>query len=185
MALIGFARVSTENQELTNQLEQLTGAGCERIFHGKQSGISKENVLQLQALVDYARDGDAVVVTKLDRLGRSLKSILETIQRLADKKVTFKTLDGSIDTTNSSPFATAQLSLIGVFAQLERDLIVQRTGEGRKSAIARGVKFGRKPSLTHEQQKEVKAKIKRRESVYAIAKQYEVSRQTIMRIRDK
>lgn len=114
MALIGFARVSTEQQELTNQLEQLTEVGCDKIYHGKQSGISKENESQLKALIEYVREGDTVLVTKLDRLGRSLKSILETMQSLADKNVTFKTLDGSIDTTNNSPFATAQLSLIGV-----------------------------------------------------------------------
>jgi DNA invertase Pin-like site-specific DNA recombinase len=185
MALIGFARVSTENQELTNQLEQLKSAGCSKIYHGKQSGVSKENEVQIQALIEWVREGDTVIVTKLDRLGRSLKSILEIMRALADKKVTFKTLDGSIDTTNNSPFATAQLSLIGVFAQLERDLIVQRTGEGRKAAIAKGVKFGRKSALSEEQHKDVKARIRRGETIYSLAQKFEVSRQTIMRTRDK
>lgn len=185
MALIGFARVSTEQQELTIQLEQLNSVDCEKIFHGKQSSISKENEYQLSALIDYVREGDIVVVTKLDRLGRSLKSILETIHSLTEKKVMFKTLDGAIDTTNNTPFATAQLSLIGVFAQLERDLIVQRTGEGRSAALAKGVKFGRKSALNAEKQAIVKKEIKKGTSIYSLAKKFEVSRQTIMRIRDK
>jgi DNA invertase Pin-like site-specific DNA recombinase len=129
MQLIGFARVSTSNQDLANQLKMLEEHGCHKILHGKQSGSSKENESNLKELVDYVREGDTVVVTKLDRLGRSLKSILETIQQITDKNATLKTLDGAIDTTNCSPFAQAQLNLIGTFAQLERDLIVQRTTE--------------------------------------------------------
>lgn len=116
MQLIGFARVSTSNQDLTNQLKTLEEHDCNKIFHGKQSGKSKENEFKLKELVDYVRQGDTVVVTKLYRLGRSLKSILETIQQISDEGATLKTLDGAIDTTNSSPFAQAQLNLIGTFA---------------------------------------------------------------------
>lgn len=141
MALIGFARVSTVGQELDNQIAALEKEGCDRIFHGKQSGVSVENEQKLKELVDYIRDGDVVVVTKLDRLGRSLKSILEVIQQITDKGSTFRTLDGAVNTTNDSPFARAQLSLIGTFAQLERDLIAQRTTEGREAAKTRGCVF--------------------------------------------
>jgi len=185
MALVGFARVSTVGQDLDNQLEALEKAGCERIFHGKQSGVSKENENKLNELVAYVRDGDVVVTTKLDRLGRSLKSILEIIQQITDKGATFKTLDGAINTTNDSPFARAQLSLIGTFAQLERDLIAQRTTEGREAAKTRGVKFGRKSALSEEQQKQVLKKLSNGGTVYALAKEYQVSRQTIMRVRDR
>ena len=185
MALIGFARVSSEGQDLTNQIKALEKEGCDRIFHGKQSGVSEQNETKLKEMIDYVRDGDVVVVTKLDRLGRSLKSILEVIQQLTDKSVTFKTLDGAINTTNASPFATAQLSLIGTFAQLERDLIAQRTSEGREAARAKGVKFGRKSALSEDQQKQVKAKLKAGATIYGLAKEYEVSRQTIMRVRDR
>lgn len=184
MQLIGFARVSTNSQDLDNQLKTLEEHGCNKIFHGKQSGKSKENELKLKELVDYVRERDTVVVTKLDRLGRSLKSILETIQQITDKGASLKTLDGAIDTTNSSPFAQAQLNLIGTFAQLERDLIVQRTTEGREAAKDRGVKFGRKSVLTEEQRKSIKKKLSNGATVYALAKDYEVSRQTIMRVRD-
>ncbi len=184
MQLIGFARVSTNNQDLDNQLKTLEENGCNKIFHGKHSGNSKDNELKLNELVDYVREGDIVVVTKLDRLGRSLKSILETIQKITDKNATLKTLDGAIDTTNSSPFAQAQLNLIGTFAQLERDLIVQRTTEGREAAKEKGVRFGRKSVLTDEQRKAIKKKLANGGTVYALAKEYEVSRQTIMRVRE-
>lgn len=185
MAIVGFARVSTVGQDLQNQLEALTAAGCEPIFYGKQSGISKENEKKLSELVAYVRDGDVVVTTKLDRLGRSLKYILEVIQQITDKGATFKTLDGAVNTTNDSPFARAQLSLIGTFAQLERDLIAQRTTEGREAAKGKGVKFGRKPALTATEQKLVVSSLSNGASVYGLAKKYSVSRQTIMRIRDK
>lgn len=184
MSLIGFARVSTREQDLKIQLEQLEKINCDKIFYGKQSGVSEQNTLKLAELVDYVRAGDVVVTTKLDRLGRSLKAILEVLQQLRDKDVQFKTLDGSIDTTNNSPFAQAQISLIGTFAQLERDLIVQRTGEGREAAIAKGVKFGRKSILSDEQKNEIKGKLKKEATVYRLAKDYDVSRQTIMRVRD-
>ena len=185
MQLIGFARVSTNSQDLANQLKMLEDFGCSKVFNGKQSGTSKENEIKLKELVDYVREGDTVVVTKLDRLGRSLKSILETIQQITDKRATLKTLDGAIDTTNSSPFAQAQLNLIGTFAQLERDLIVQRTTEGRDAAKNKGVKFGRKSVLTEEQRQSIKKKLSKGATVYALAKEYEVSRQTIMRVRDQ
>ena len=183
MQLVGFARVSTSSQDLANQLKTLEEHGCNKVFHGKQSGKSKENELKLKELVDYVRQGDTVVVTKLDRLGRSLKSILETIQQITDKGATLKTLDGAIDTTNSSPFAQAQLNLIGTFAQLERDLIVQRTTEGREAAKEKGVKFGRKSVLTEEQRRTIRNELAKGATVYGLAKEYQVSRQTIMRVR--
>jgi len=184
MSIIGFARVSTKEQDLKIQLEQLESIKCDKIFYGKQSGVSEQNTLKLAELVDYVRAGDVVVTTKLDRLGRSLKAILEVLQQLKDKDVQFKTLDGAIDTTNNSPFAQAQISLIGTFAQLERDLIVLRTGEGREAAKANGVTFGRKSILSDEQKKEIKGKLKKEATVYRLAKDYGVSRQTIMRVRD-
>jgi DNA invertase Pin-like site-specific DNA recombinase len=103
--------------------------------------------------------------------------VVHLFNAIADQKlVQINTLDGSIDTTNNSPFATAQLSLIGVFAQLERDLIVQRTGEGRKIAIAKGVKFGRKSALDESKQKDVKLRTIKGDTIYSIAKDLKVSR---------
>jgi DNA invertase Pin-like site-specific DNA recombinase len=183
MALVGFARVSTREQDLEIQLEALNNIGCDKIFHGKQSGVSEQNATKLAELVEYVRAGDIVVTTKLDRIGRSLKAILEVLQQLRDKDVQFKTLDNAIDTTNESPFAQAQIAMIGTFAQLERDLIAQRTGEGREAAKANGVKFGRKSILSDDKKQEIKGKLKKGATVYRLAIDYDVSRQTIMRVR--
>jgi DNA invertase Pin-like site-specific DNA recombinase len=122
MALIGFARVSTKEQDLSSQLEQLKAAGCDEVFSGKQSGATDENEKKLTELINYVRKDDTVVTTKLDRLGRSLRMILNTADLIHEKGARLRTLDGAIDTSNNSPFAKAQLSLIGTFAQLERVL---------------------------------------------------------------
>jgi DNA invertase Pin-like site-specific DNA recombinase len=179
---IGYARVSTQEQDLQSQLLQLSEAGCEHTFHGKHSGAKGENQKQLDKLVEYVRKGDTVLVTKLDRLGRSLKMILATLEQLEAKGVAVRSLDGAVDTTNQSPTATAQRSLIAVFAQLERDLIVSRTSEGRDAAISRGVKFGRKQKLTLEQQLEIRARHQHGESIRKLAGEYHVGRPTIDRV---
>lgn len=183
--LIGYARVSTKEQDLDNQLEALHEAGCEKVIHGKQSGSSKENDQKLAELVEYVRDGDVVVVTKLDRLGRSLKMILQTLEDIHGKGAMLKTLDGAIDTSQQPPFSKAMVSLIGTFAELERNLIVSRTSEGREAAQKRGVKFGRKPSMTEDEQRQALARLKEGQSVRATAIEFGVTRQTLYRVKEK
>jgi DNA invertase Pin-like site-specific DNA recombinase len=183
--LIGYARVSTKEQDLDNQLEALTKAGCEKIIHGKQSGSSAVNDQKLAELVDYVRGGDVVVVTKLDRLGRSLKMILQTLEDIHGKGAMLKTLDGAIDTSQKSPFSQAMVSLIGTFAELERNLIVSRTSEGRDAAKRKGVKFGRKPTMTESEQQQALAKMKAGQSVRATAIEFGVTRQTLYRVKKK
>jgi len=180
--LIGYARVSTQEQDLQTQLDQLKAAGCDKVFHGKHSGAKEENRKQLEKVVEYAREGDTVLVTKLDRLGRSLKMILAVLEQLAVKGVAVRSLDGAVDTTNQSPTAKAQQALIAVFAQLERDLIVTRTTEGRDAAKDRGVKFGRKPKLSPEQQQDIRARHTAGESVRKLASEHGVGRPTIDRV---
>jgi DNA invertase Pin-like site-specific DNA recombinase len=184
MAFIGFARVSTKEQDLSAQIERLQAAGCDEIFSGKQSGASDENERKLDELIRYIRQSDTFVVTKLDRLGRSLKMVLDTIDRIHQKNATQKTLDGAIDTSNNSPFAKAQSSLIGTFAQLERDLIVSRTGEGRERAMQKGVNFGRKPKLNPKQIKEINKlrAIGKGLSINKRSQKFGVSRMTISRV---
>tara|TARA_B110000211_G_scaffold136954_1_gene156691 strand:- start:4059 stop:4631 length:573 start_codon:yes stop_codon:yes gene_type:complete len=184
MSLVGFARVSTRVQDLSSQIEALKAAGCEDIFHGKQSGASLDNDIKLSEMVNYIRKNDVVVVTKLDRLGRSLRSILSTIDAIHGKKATLRSLDGAIDTSNNSPFAKAQLSLIGTFAQLERDLIIDRTSEGRERAIKAGVEFGRPPKLSNEEKKTIKKLYADGDgkTMQELANKYNVSRMTISRV---
>lgn len=185
MSNIGFARVSASSQDLAIQLEALNDAGCSDIFHGKQSGVSDENESKLAELIRYIRKGDVVIVTKLDRLGRSLKSILATIDAIHANKATLRTLDGVIDTSNNSPFAKATVALIGVFSQLERDLIIARTSEGRVAAQAAGKHMGRPPKISDEDRAKIKKALKKDHNVSAQARKYDVSRTTIRRIKNE
>lgn len=180
MALIGFARVSTTKQDLTFQIEALQAAGCSEIFSGKQSGVSDDNEKKLAEMIKYIRKDDVVIVTKLTRLGRSLKSILSAIESIHAKKATLKTLDDVIDTSNDSPFAKATVNLIAVLAQLDRDLIISRTAEGRELAKSRGKHLGRRKTISEDDRKKIRSSKK---SVMALARQYKVSHTTINRIK--
>lgn len=178
---VGFARVSTKKQELNVQLSKLDEYGCEKIFQGKQSGTSIKNDEKLMELIDFIRDGDEVIVTRLDRLGRSLKSILEAIESIHNKGACLNIIDGSLNTNNNNPFATAMINLCGVFAQLDRDLIKARTAEGREEAKAKGKHMGRLPALSDKQAKELYKDKLNGESISALAKKYSVSRPTVHR----
>lgn len=182
--LVGYARVSTIVQDLSSQITSLENAGCKKIFSGKYSGSSKDNDAQLQSLIDYVRDDDVVVVTRLDRLGRSLKAILRTIDKIHEKNASLRTLDGSLDTSQRTALSQAMVSLIGVFAQLERDLILDRTSEGRAAAIEAGKHMGRPPKIRENERKQIRKRLKS-ESVSKLSREFQVSRQTIMRIRDE
>jgi DNA invertase Pin-like site-specific DNA recombinase len=178
MSLIGYARVSTQDQNLSAQLEALQEAGCTKVFYGKQSGKSDDNQKKLEQLVDYARAGDIVVLTKLDRLGRSLSRILLTIQELEKKGVAMKTLDGQVDTASSNPMQKAMTQLLGVFAELEHSIITDRLQSGR----IRTGKLGGKPRILSSQQvAEITKLHKEGTSKRQLAIQFKVSRATIMR----
>jgi DNA invertase Pin-like site-specific DNA recombinase len=186
MSKIGFARVSTNQQDLTIQLEALNSVNCEEIFFGKQSGTSSENEAKLAELIKFIRKGDIVLVTKLDRIGRSLKSVLSTIDSIHEKGATIRSLDGVIDTSNQSPFAKAMVNLIGTFAQLERDLIISRTQEGREAAKMAGKHLGRPFTISTKDRASIKTKLSNNVSnISQMAQRYSVSRTTIRRIRDE
>lgn len=146
--LIGYARVSTWDQETDLQIAALKEAGCSRIFEEKASG-TKTDRPQLVAALDYLREGDTLVVWRLDRLGRSLRHLIETVSDLDDRGVGFKSIHESIDTTT----ATGRLvfHIFGALAEFERELIVDRTKAGLAAARERGAKPGRKPVLSADQ----------------------------------
>ncbi|WP_274063338.1 recombinase family protein [Vibrio parahaemolyticus] len=179
MALIGYARVSTADQDLSAQLEALTTAGCQKIFYGKQSGTSDDNKNKLAELLHYVREGDTVVLTKLDRMGRSLNMILATIQQLQEQGVQVKTLDGQVDTTSENAMQRAMTQLLGVFAELEHSIIVDRLQSGRERT---GNKGGRKSTISEDQRKEIKQKLASGASVSALARDFRTSRATIYRV---
>lgn len=178
---VGFARVSTKEQELDLQLKLLNDFGCEKVFHGKHSGVSVKNDEKLKELIDFIREGDEVVVTRLDRLGRSLKSILDAIDNIHKKGACLNIIDGSLNTRNDNPFSNAMINLCGVFAQLERDLIKVRTAEGRAEAKANGKHLGRMPALSEKQAQELFKAKSNGESISALARKYNVSRATVHR----
>ncbi|MFA3791681.1 recombinase family protein [Aliiglaciecola sp. SL4] len=178
---VGFARVSTQEQDLNVQLSKLNEFGCEKIFQGKQSGASIKNEEKLKELIDFIREGDEVIVTRLDRLGRSLKSILDSIDSIHNKGACLNIIDGSLNTSNDNPFSNAMINLCGVFAQLERDLIKVRTAEGREEAKAKGKHLGRSPALSDEQAKELLKDKLNGESIASLARKYDVGRPTVHR----
>jgi DNA invertase Pin-like site-specific DNA recombinase len=143
MAIIGYARVSTEEQDLTVQLEQLQTTGMDKIFQEKASGV-KEDRPQLQAMLEYVREGDTVVVCKLDRLARSTRHLLEIVDGLEKKQVAFKVLNINLDT--STPTGKLMLSMLAAIGQFERELLLERQKEGIRLAKAKGVYIGRKPT---------------------------------------
>ncbi|EHR6926459.1 recombinase family protein [Vibrio parahaemolyticus] len=179
MALIGYARVSTQDQCLESQLEALTAAGCQKVFYGKQSGKSDDNKNKLAELLNYVREGDIVVLTKLDRMGRSLNMILATIQKLQEQGVQIKTLDRQVDTTSENAMQRAMTQLLGVFAELEHSIIVDRLQSGRERT---GNKGGRKSAISEAQRKEIKQKLASGASVSALARDFRTSRATIHRV---
>jgi DNA invertase Pin-like site-specific DNA recombinase len=142
--LIGYARVSTADQDPQLQIEALDRAGCEKVFSDKVSGSRAERPGLDQAL-SHARKGDTLVVWKLDRLGRSLKHLIETVAQLDKRGIGFKSLSESIDTT--TPGGKLIFHVFGALAEFERELIRERTGAGLASARARGRKGGRPKSL--------------------------------------
>jgi DNA invertase Pin-like site-specific DNA recombinase len=180
MAILGYARVSTQGQDLTGQLEGLKHAGAETIFREKVSGVRADRP-QLAKLMAKLMPGDIVVVTKLDRLGRSTRELLELIEHIGKAGAAFRSLGDPLWDTSSSQGRLLS-TLLAAIADFERDLIRERTGEGRKRAMAAGTKFGRPRKLSDYQRQEA---IKRRsdgETLAAISKSYGVSIAMISRL---
>ena len=147
--LLGYARVSTEDQDLRQQRSALREAGCERLFEEKVSGATRVRP-QLTAMLDHLRAGDVVVVTRLDRLARSTRDLLDIAERLSAAGAGLRSLaEPWADTT--SPAGRMVLTVFAGIAEFERALIVERTGTGRAAAKARGVRFGRPPALNADQ----------------------------------
>lgn len=148
--LIGYARVSTKDQNLELQWDALTKAGCEMIFQEKASGIKADRP-ELEKMMSQLRKGDVVCIYKLDRLGRSLKNLLELIAEFEKRGVGLRSLTDSIDTT--TPQGRLVLNIFASLAEFERDLIRERTKAGLEAARARGRKGGRRSGLSAEAQK--------------------------------
>jgi DNA invertase Pin-like site-specific DNA recombinase len=141
MAIIGYARVSTTDQNLEAQLEQLQAVKCDRIYQEKASGVRQDRP-ELSAMLDYAREGDTVICCKLDRIARSTKHLLEIVEGLEKKKVSFKVLNINLDT--GTPTGKLMLSMLAAIGQFEREMMLERQREGIRIAKEAGAYKGRK-----------------------------------------
>ena len=178
--IYGYARVSTDGQSVEAQAKQLRAAGAEKLFKETASG-TKTDRAQLRRALKEIDKGDVLIVTRLDRLARSTRDLLNTLAQIADKRAAFRSLaDAWADTT--TPHGRLMLTVLGGLAEFERELIRARTSEGRERAAARGVHMGRPSKLTLHQKKEA---IKRRdagEPTREIARMFNVSHSTISRL---
>jgi len=177
--LIGYARVSTQDQTLDLQLDALDRAGAEKVFTDTVSG-AKAARPGLDEALSHLRSGDTLVVWKLDRLGRSLRHLIDTIQVLSDRGIGFKSLQESIDTT--TPGGKLVFHVFGALAEFERDLVKERTNAGLASARARGRKGGRPKALSEKQRQQARTLIKDPSiSIGEICKTLKVGRSTLYR----
>jgi DNA invertase Pin-like site-specific DNA recombinase len=180
MTILGYARVSTKDQNLTNQIAALTGAGVERIYREKISGARADRP-ELAKLMAALKPDDVVVVTKLDRLGRSTRELLDLIHRIGEVKAGFRSIGDPLwDTT--TPQGRLLATMLAGIAEFERELIRERTGEGRKRAKENGVKFGRKPKLSPYQREEALKRRAAGETLASIARSYAVDISMISRL---
>jgi DNA invertase Pin-like site-specific DNA recombinase len=179
MAIVGYARVSSVGQKLDIQIEKLQGYGCEKIFEEKVSGTTA-NRIQLQQCLDYLREGDSLVITKLDRLARSTFHLTQIANFLEEKKIDFVVLDQKIDT--STPTGKLLFNMLASIAEFETEIRKERQLEGIEKAKFKGVKFGAKKKLTEE---EVEQMTQERESgvlVKNLAKKYGISIPSVYRL---
>lgn len=179
MALIGYARVSTRDQTVATQLDALRKEDCARIFQETVSGANRERP-QLAAALDYMREGDTLVVWKLDRLARSMKQLIETVEGLEKRGIGFRSLTETIDTT--TPGGKLVFHVFAGLAEFERSLIRERTRAGLDAARARGKKGGRPPKLNADDLKAAKALLADPEiNVEEVARRLGVSSATLYR----
>jgi DNA invertase Pin-like site-specific DNA recombinase len=179
--IVGYARVSTDGQSLEAQHASLTSAGADKVFSEKVSGAVTDRRTLAKAVAALA-DGDVLLVTKLDRLARSTRDLLNTLAAIGDLRgAGFRSLgDPWADTT--TPHGKLMITVLGGLAEFERHLILARTNEGRERAKARGVRFGRKLKLTKHQIEEALARRKAGEALAEIGRSYNVSHSTISRL---
>jgi DNA invertase Pin-like site-specific DNA recombinase len=181
MARIGYARVSSTDQNFDGQIERLQAAGCTKIFAEKLSGKSTNGRHELTKTFKALRPGDVLVITKLDRLARSIRDLLSIIDQLKLGGVMLKALDDTwLDTT--SPHGELIFTIMGAMAEFERKLIRQRCEEGIKRAKAQGKQFGRPAALDAGQRRKIAERHANGESMAALARDYAVGVATIFRV---
>ena len=176
MERVGYARVSSREQSLEVQLEKLKD--CHKIYREKQSGLDGKRE-KLKECLDYVRDGDILVVTRLDRLARSTLHLCEIAQLLEKKGVSLLVIDQNIDTGTSS--GRLLFNMLGAIAQFETEIRAERQAEGIKKALSKGVKFGRKRTISTEDIEAIKVKRDEGSTIKELMREYNISKASIYR----
>src|SRR5574343_995638 len=183
---IGYARISSLTQDIQLQKEAVEKAGCQKIFSESASG-KDNNRPELKAMIEWIRQGDIVVVYKIDRIARSLKGLIEIVELLNEKKVNLVSLDSGDQVDTTSPMGKAFFQIAGVFAELERGMINSRTQAGIEKAKLDGIKFGRtagsQNKTTPSKLEKIKIFLRGGQSYNWISKELSVSKQTIAQIK--
>ena len=180
MEVIGYARVSSAGQSLDVQLEKLAIAGCTRVYKEKRSGRQAETRPELQAALGYMREGDALVVSRLDRMARSVLDLAKISDLLVKKGVSLRVLDQGLDTSTSE--GKLMFNLLGAFAEFEADIRAERQRDGIALAQQKGIKFGRKKALTAVQEERIR-KMREEEgfSIDQLTERFAISRSSVYR----
>ncbi len=178
--IFGYARVSTEDQNLDAQLDALKEVGAQRIFQEKRTGKSRQRP-ELERLLEQLREGDVIVVAKYDRLARSLRDLIDLVEIIKERKAGFRSIAEDIDTT--TPTGRLIFHVFGSIAEFERERIVERTKEGLAAARKRGRIGGRPPALSDDARVEIKRmRDQDHRPIAEIARAFKVSRSTIYRL---
>ena len=179
MSTVGYARVSSVGQSLNVQLDKLKG--CDKVFQEKKTGTSSKRP-RLKACLEYVREGDSLVVTRLDRLARSTLHLCQVADQLKEKGVNLKVIDQSIDTSD----ATGRLlfNMLGAIAQFETEIRAERQMDGIRNAKARGVHLGRRRHLSEEEQVELQLKRQDGTPIKTLMEEYGLSKASVYRYLD-
>ncbi len=179
MAKIGYARVSNTGQSLEVQLSKLNSAGCEKIYQEKRSGKTSARP-EFQHCMNYLREGDTLVITRLDRLARSVIHLAQVATRFQQENIDLIVIDQAIDTSTST--GRLMFNMLAAIAEFETDLRSERQAEGIAKAIDNGVKFGRPPKRTDEIDQKIREKRKAGATIGQLAKEFNLGEATIYRI---
>jgi len=176
---VGYARVSSTGQNLKSQIEALTKAGCKKIFEEKKSGTKRDDRIELQNALDFVRSGDTLIVTRLDRCSRNVADLHNIVDMLNKKEVSFKATEQDLDTSTSA--GRLMIGLLSIVSAFETDLRAERQADGIKSALNRGVKFGRTAKLNDKQVQEMVELQKTDLTNQQIADKFNIGRSTMLR----
>lgn len=180
MEVVGYCRVSTSSQGLEVQLDKLAKAGCTKVYKEKRSGRQAENRPELQAALQYVRSGDVLVISRLDRMARSVLDLAKIADLLVRKGVSLRVLDQGLDTSTSE--GKLMFNLLGAFAEFEADIRAERQRDGIALAQQKGIKFGRKKALTQLQEQRIQTMRKEEGfSIEQLAERFSISRSSVYR----